>query len=149
LLAGALAPWLPAAAAAQSSDALLAKCPAATAFKGKPAAVNLASHKDARLFRTRLREAAPTVPNFASHMTVVTWGCGTSCRTVAPIDARDGTVYFGPTASAGVRHRFNSRLLIVNAPEDVKETWGDQTPPEHLAAEYYIWENGKLRKVKL
>lgn len=146
--AGALALSLPTAASAQSSEALLAKYPAPAPFKGKPAAVNLASHKDARLFRTRLREAAPTGPNFAGHMTVTTWGCGTACQTVALIDARNGTVYIGPGSSAGVKHRLDSRLLIVNAPEDVKETWGDRTPPEHFTTGYYLWENGKLRKIK-
>ena len=115
-------------ASAQSSDALMAKYPAGVPFKGKPSAVNLASHKDARMFRTRLREAAPTGPNFAGHMTVVTWGCGTSCQTVALIDARNGRVYFGPTASLGVKHRLASRLLVVNPPEEVKKAYGDPPP---------------------
>lgn len=133
-------------AAAQSTDALMAKYPAGAPFKGKPAAVNLASHKDARMFRTRLREAAPTGPNFASHMTVVTWGCGTSCQTVALIDARNGRVTFGPTASLGVKHRLESRLLVVNPPEEVKRDYGDP-PPDWGKPEYYLWRNGRLAKI--
>jgi hypothetical protein len=86
----ALAVCIAPAATAQSTDALMAKYPAGAPYTGKPAAVNLASHKDARTFRTRLREAAPGGPNFAGRMTVVTWGCGTSCQTVALIDARTG-----------------------------------------------------------
>jgi len=146
--AGALALLLPAAAAAQSSDALMAKYPAQAAYKGKPAAVNFASHKDARAFRTRLREAAPKGPNFAGHMTVTLWGCGTSCQTVVLIDARNGRVHFGPTASAGAKHRLDSRLLVVNSPEDLKEQFGNDKPPEGYATEYYLWENGRLRKIK-
>ena len=132
-------------AAAQAIDALMAKYPAGAPFKGKPAAVNLASHKDARMFRTRLREAAPKGPNFAAHMTVVTWGCGTSCQTVALIDARNGRVYFGPTASLGVKHRLGSRLLIVNPPEEIKDVYGDK-PPDWAKPEYYLWRNGRLAK---
>jgi len=148
-IAGAATVILVAAAPAlaQSSDALMAKYPAAAPFKGKPAAVNLASHKDARMFRTRLREGAPTGPNFAGHLTVVTWGCGTSCQTVALIDARDGRVYFGPTASLGVKHRIESRLLIVNPPEDVKRDYGDP-PPDWGHPEYYLWDKGRLSKIK-
>lgn len=63
---------LAAPASAQSSEALMAKYPAGLAYKGKPAGVNLASHKDARTFRTRLREAAAQGPNFAGYMTVAT-----------------------------------------------------------------------------
>ena len=134
-------------ASAQSTDALMAKYPAGAPFKGKPAAANLASHKDARMFRTRLREAAPGGPNFAGHMTVVTWGCGTSCQTVALIDARNGRVYFGPTASLGVKHRIDSRLLVVNPPEEVKRDYGDP-PPDWGHPEYYVWNNGRFAKIK-
>jgi hypothetical protein len=133
--------------AAQSSDALMAKYPAGLAFKGKPAAVNLASHKDARSFRTRLREAAAQGPNFAGYMTVATWGCGTSCQQIALIDARNGRVYFGPNASAGVKHAITSRLLIVNPPETVKEAYGD-SPPDYVKTVYYSWTNGRLIKVQ-
>ena len=143
VLAFGLAP----AASAQPTDALLAKYPAAAPFKGKPAAVNLASHRDARTFRTRLREAPAQGPNFAGHMIVATWGCGTSCQTVALIDARNGRVYFGPTASLGVKHRLDSRLLVVNPPEEIKEAFGDK-PPEWATPEYYVWEKERLTKIK-
>src|SRR5262249_53275288 len=142
VLALALAP----AASAESTDAVLAKYPAAAPFKGKPAPVNLASHKDARTFRTRLREAAAEGPNFAGHMIVATWGCGTSCQTVALIDARNGRVYFGPTAAAGVKHRLDSRLLVVNPPEEIKEAFSDQ-PPDWVKPEYYVWEKERLTKI--
>lgn len=145
LCAAALASSAP--AIAQTSDALMAKYPAGLAYKGKPAAVNLASHKDARMFRTRLREAAAQGPNFAGYMTVATWGCGTSCQAIALIDARNGRVYFGPTASAGVKHAITSRLLIVNPPETVKEQYGD-SPPDYVKPEYWSWTNGRLLKVQ-
>lgn len=150
ILWGAAAALLAAAApvAAQSTDALMRKYPATERFQGKPAAVNLASHKDARTFRTRLREGAATGPNFAGHMTVILWGCGTSCQQVALVDARNGRVYFGPEASAGAKHRIDSRLLVINAPEDVKEAYGDDPPDWAGKPEYLLWEKGKLTKIK-
>ena len=144
---GALAS-LPVVAMEQSSDALLAKYPTLAEFTGKPAAVNLASHKDARRFRTVLRQTAPAGPNFAGHMTVATWGCGTSCQMVALIDARDGTVHFGPVSTVGIKHRISSRLLIIDSPEDIKEVWGDYDPPFKLVTTYYLWENNKLLEIK-
>lgn len=134
-------------ARAQATDALMAKFPAGAPFKGKPAAVNLASHKDARMFRTRLREGAATGPNFAGHMTVVMWGCGTSCQMVALVDARNGRVYFGPNASLGAKYRVESRLLVLNPPEEVKKDYGDP-PPDWGRPEYYVWNNGRLDKIK-
>jgi hypothetical protein len=135
-------------AAAQSTDALMRKYPATERFQGKPAAVNLASHKDARTFRTRLREGAATGPNFAGHMTVILWGCGTSCQMVALVDARNGRVFFGPEAAAGAKYRIDSRLLVVNAPEDVKEAYGEDPPDWAGTPGYYLWDKGKLAKIK-
>src|SRR5687768_8755805 len=91
LVAFALALCAPAQAAGE--DALFAKYPAAAMHKGKPAAVDLASHKDARTFRTRLREGAAKGPNFAGHLTVIQIGCGTMCQLVVLVDARNGKVH--------------------------------------------------------
>ena len=134
-------------AAAETSNALFAKYPVPSAYKGKPAPVNLASHKDAPTFRTRLGEAAAKGPNFAGHMTVATWGCGTSCQAVALIDARNGRVHFGPTASLGVKHRLDSRLLVVNPPEEIKDAYGDK-PPDWAKSEYYVWNGSRLTRVE-
>ena len=49
-----------------------------------------------RLFRTQIRDAAKQGPNFAGHYTIAEWGCGTSCASVAVIDAETGAVYEGP-----------------------------------------------------
>lgn len=82
-------------------------------FSGQPAPVNLASHKEARRFRTMLREGAAKGPNFAGHDTVVTWGCGTACQMAAVVDAGDGKVSFAPfTTSMGASYRLDSRLFI-------------------------------------
>ena len=90
-------------------------------YNGRPAPVNLNS-PEARRFRTVLTNGARRGPNFAGHYTVVTWGCGTSCQSMAIVDARTGRVYMtGITASLGVKHQLNSRLLVVNPPEEIAQ----------------------------
>lgn len=88
--------------------------------------VNLKSHKDARMFRTNLRNAAKGGVNFAGHFVVATWGCGTNCSQTALIDARNGKVFF-PSILEGASFGFcdlgdvdeplsykaNSRMLIL------------------------------------
>jgi hypothetical protein len=113
--------------------------PAPQNFKGKPAPVNLASHKEARMFRTNLRNGAKEGPNFAGHYTVVVWGCGTSCLSFAIVDARTGRVYFPDfavysTEDDSIGYRLNSRLFIADAEPD----------GEMSKRNYYKWENNRL-----
>lgn len=150
VFAAALLAHLAAPARAESTDSLFAKYPATTKFHGKPAAVDLKSHKDAPTFRTRLRDAVKEAkgPNFAGHLIVTSWGCGTSCQTVALIDARNGKVQLGPEpASVGVEYRADSRLMIFNPAKNIREAHGDK-PPEGVKTELYVWEKGTLTKLR-
>ncbi|HUT49011.1 MAG TPA: hypothetical protein VM325_06705 [Alphaproteobacteria bacterium] len=150
VIAAALALGLAAGpAGAQSNAALLAKYPVKQVYTGKPAPVNLKSHKNARNFRTLLRAAALRGPKFAGRYAVAQWGCGTSCQQLALIDARTGRVTFGPSASHGARYRLRSRLLIVNAEEDIRDAWEarGQKRPDWAKTEYYLWRGGKLVKI--
>jgi hypothetical protein len=47
----------------------------------------------ARLYRTRLQKAAADGPNFAGHLTVAQWGCGTCCVDFGIVDLRTGEVW--------------------------------------------------------
>lgn len=78
---------------------------AAKSVKVKTITVDLKSHKDARMFRTNLRNAAKGGVNFAGHFVLVGWGCGTNCSQWAIIDARNGKVYF-PKELSGVGSGF-------------------------------------------
>jgi hypothetical protein len=60
-----------------------------------PKAVDV-SGRDAREFRTRLREAGKAGVNFAGHYTIASWGCGTGCLGWAVIDQKSGKVTFAP-----------------------------------------------------
>ena len=64
-------------------------------YRGPRAAPDLRS-RETYAYRTRLREAAPNPPNFASDHRLVLWGCGTSCTAGAGIDQRSGRVTFFP-----------------------------------------------------
>jgi hypothetical protein len=63
------------------------------AFKGRAAALKLTT-REARAYRTRLREGARRAVNFAGHYKLHTWSCGTGCLQTALIDARTGEVFF-------------------------------------------------------
>src|SRR2546425_8037819 len=67
--------------------------PARAPFSGKPAPVNLASNRNARRYRTVLRQGAAQGPNFAGRYTIVKWGCGSPCKAFAIIDAKTGGVW--------------------------------------------------------
>ena len=121
--------------------------PAPKNFKGKPAPVNLASHKEARRFRTNLRNSAQEGPNFAGHYTVVTWGCGTACMVFAVVDARTGRVYFPNFAvymgasDEAIRYRLDSKLFIADDAPDPQE---NATAPPGRKTNYYKWENNRF-----
>lgn len=66
---------------------------AAPAFKGRAAALKLTT-REARAYRTRLREGARRAVNFAGHYKLHTWSCGTGCLQTAFIDAKTGEVFF-------------------------------------------------------
>lgn len=131
----------------------------ADVYAGKPAPVNLRSHRLARMFRTSIREQQHDEGiNFAGHYTLAVMGCGTGCSIVAIIDARDGRAYFprvfeGWTSEIGdyqfgdnedIRtFRADSRLIrVVGRPRlSADEKWGPS------GVYYYEWKGNALRQV--
>lgn len=117
-------------------------------FKDKPAPVRLAT-REARRYRTAIREGAREGPNFAGHYTIVQWGCGAGCVQFAVVDAKSGAVfmptfYVGPRAlvegqsgepDEPLQFRIDSRLLIVSG-----------APNEKNEGVYrYTWDGKRLR----
>jgi hypothetical protein len=115
--------------------------PAEAVYAGAPAEVVLASHPRAQSFRTMLRRGAAAGPNFAGHLTVVTWGCGTQCQEFMVVDAASGRVYPGLTTELGVEHQVGSRLLVVNPPDRVAET---RCPDPGCTTRYFVWAGDRL-----
>lgn len=128
--------------------------PAAPDRPAAPATPVLAS-REARRFRTVLRDGAAAGPNFAGHFTLVVWGCGASCTTAAIVDARSGRVSFPPMLRAtsavrvadpavpgpgSLRFRRDSRLLaVLGAP-------GEDEAKEGVT--YLEWTGTTLRLVR-
>lgn len=81
--------------------------------------LDLKSLKGANEFKTRLKEAfkADTI-NFAGHYTLVFWGCGSPCKISMIIDRLTGKIYESPTSSLGYEFKSDSRMLIVNPPNE-------------------------------
>jgi len=68
-------------------------------------------------YRTRIREAVAAGPMFAGSMTIVFFGCGTSCTTGFMYDLKAGVFRDLPIAGeeypeAGIDYRPDSRLLM-------------------------------------
>jgi hypothetical protein len=164
-LSGAAAAEDPAEYCEMSLDAAPPQAPHFEAYAvpaehiAKPAPVDLGKDRDARRFRTTLRDGAAEGPNFAGHYTVTSWGCGSACLQWAIIDAKTGKIFFdkrnwvldlnhvafggddaapqlpeGTTDLVGLRFRRDSRLLIlIGAP-------GEDASREGIR--YLTW-NGK------
>lgn len=122
-------------------------------FRGKPARVDLKSHPEARRYRTRLKEGGAEGPNFADHMTIVIWGCGTECESLAFVDARNGRVYFdeklrhiaftnvhSDAMDRIISYRRDSTLLIVaGCPNEECST--------RRGVNYFIWTGSGLKHI--
>lgn len=115
------------------------------AVQSRPvAAIDLASHPEARRFASALRRGAARGPNFAGSDTVVTWGCGTYCLRVAVIDGMTGRVELLPDAIVAVDYRKDSRLLVINPWLALRMAFPTGVPAE-LAPAYYVRRDGRLR----
>ena len=138
----AVAVLLAGRSAAQRSGPAFSHYKVDSVYRGPIAPVDLRSNPNAHRFRTVLRRGARSGPNFAGHLTVVTWGCGTSCITIALVDARTGRVYSSPVgAGYGVEHRVDSRLLVVDHLPCADTAWAG-SPPNALFLE---WTGRALR----
>lgn len=141
-----------AAAACPSPSFERYPAPAARAPR-KPAAAPRLTSKEARLYRTVIRDAFTQPANFAGHYRVATWGCGTDCRNFAIVDKYTGATYTMPgvQAIAGVMgndeervaFRPDSTLLIVAG------CFNDDCDDNNAKAArfFYEWTGTRLRRV--
>jgi len=120
----------------------------------KPKPIVFSGNKDARMFRTRLREALNGGVNFAGHYIFAYWGCGTSCLQGAIIDTHTGIVYF-PKELAGVGVGFGvGGAEIADKPLDYKNNSrlfilsGYAADSKVSGITYLVWEGTRFRRVK-
>ncbi len=151
--------WLLASpASAQAALPKFEDLPAPGAFHGKPAAPRLVRRED-RAYRTAIRRGAAGGPNFAGHLTIASWGCGSGCISIALIDAKSGEIYHAPFETLGwglplarydgryapneegfeplTFHKDSNLLILRGCPEDVD-----------CATYAYAWTGAKLKLLK-
>lgn len=88
-------------------------------FLGEPAQIDYKSHKIAREYKSAITgQYKSEAVNFAGYYCLASWGCGSPCAGCAIVDIRTGKVYPGPYSSIGYSFRSNSRLLMVNPPDE-------------------------------
>lgn len=114
----------------------------ASVHKKMKISVDWNSNADAKRFRTRIKETCEKENiNFAGHYCFVSWGCGTECQASLVVDALTGKVYSGPMASLGYKFKADSRMIIVNPPEDSSGYYSDYTYYNKPAV--LIWDEAK------
>ena len=104
--------------------------------------------RTARRYTTVIHHAYNEPPNFAGHLRVAAWGCGTDCRNFAVLDQNTGQAYTLPSVDAivgamgngdeRVDFRLDSRLLIISGSFNEK-------PPEGKF--YYLWTGQRLKRI--
>jgi hypothetical protein len=113
-----------------------------------PASPQLTS-PEARRYRTQIRKAAREGVNFAGHLRVATWGCGTCCQQFAIINLKSGLVWMPrfavacgcpmdkpPCDEAGIYFLESSSLLVVVGSRDEGPRCG---------VYYFKWTGKSLR----
>ncbi|WP_438939179.1 hypothetical protein [Burkholderia lata] len=157
-----LAGWAVAAQPVPVTAASARNCPSPS-FDRYPVRATPAPHtmahaprltsKEARLYRTVIRDEFTQPANFAGHYRVAIWGCGTDCRNFAIVDKYTGATYTMPgvQAIAGVMgndeervdFRPGSTLLIVAG------CFNDDCDDNSAKAArfFYEWTGTRLRRV--
>ncbi len=104
--------------------------------------------RTARRYTTVIHNAYKEPPDFAGHLRVAIWGCGTDCRNIAVLDQNTGRAFTFPDVNSisgamgnsdeRVDYRVDSRLLIVSGSFD----------NERVERKfYYLWTGDRLRRI--
>ena len=117
---------------------------AALAFRGPYVPPRVMENRETRRFRTRIRTgAAEGPPDFAGHLRLVSWGCGSGCIQHAVVSLKSGRAQVLPyTSEMGLSYRRDSRLLLINPPGEEPYVLADG--PVAL-----VWDEGRQSMVLL
>lgn len=134
-------------AQAKSSVPQFTDYPVKSVYTGKTAQLDM-TDPDARMFRTRLREALKEKPDFAGEYVITMWGCGASCRVYSFVNKRTGKLLadgFGGEGSQEdvIASKATSRLLVTQE-ENMNEDW----EVESVTTRFYVFENNKFKLLK-
>lgn len=93
-----------------------------------------------KLYKSQTVAASKKGMNMAGKLAFCSISCGPYCYTSTVVDLSTGKVYAGPDASTGYTYRADSRLLIVNDPQNID--------CEECAVEYYVWTGNGFKRLK-
>ena len=122
-------------------------------YKGKLAAPNFNTNLGAKAFITRIKRGCKESRiNFAGHYTIVEWGCGMCCGSMAIIDRIDGHIYSSDSIDGycGLSYKLNSRLIELNN-LSVRDFPGYIATADYVfyhKPDYFEFENGIFKKLK-
>lgn len=126
--------------------------PAGPVSTNKLAKVDWDSHPKAKTYRTRLGELVGSKADFAGHYKVLEVGAGTMATRVFLVDVDTGRVYLAPfIASLGVKYSVESRLMLENDPQAVRDYARDFPggQPDWLKTRPWRWNEDWKRLVPL
>lgn len=126
--------------------------PAGSVSTNKLAKIDWDSHPKAKTYRTRLGELVGSRADFAGHYKVLEVGAGTMASRVFLVDVDTGRVYLAPfVASLGVKYSVESRLMLENDPQAVRDYAGDlpEGRPDWLKTRAWRWNEDRKRLVPL
>ncbi len=113
--------------------------PAGERYRGPfPRKLDFSTCQSGQLYRKETRQALENGMNFGGRFVFVKIPCGADCFSSTLLDLKTGKVYAGPHAVNGYRFKSNSRLLLVNPPDQD----GRYTPCEVCEPTLYVF-NGK------
>lgn len=114
-----------------------------------PAAKLVMDSENAKLFRTRLRDALKEKPNFAGEYVITMWGCGAGCRSYSIINKRTGRLLsegFGGEGGVEITDaKVNSRLIITEGAQYEGEYSDHEVGYKR---DYYVLNGQKLQLIK-
>ena len=93
-----------------------------------------------KLYKSQTLAAVKKGMNLGGKLAFCSIPCGSYCYSSTITDLSTGKVYAGPDASTGYTFRSDSRLLIVNDPQNID--------CEECAVEYYVWIGNGFKKLK-
>lgn len=92
-------------------------------YKGKLAPPDFKTDTSAWLFRTQIKtQCKEKGINFAGHFTIVEWGCGSNCFTIAIVDRITGRIYHSSIYD-GVDYTFDSLAYQANSSMVIMNDW--------------------------
>jgi hypothetical protein len=115
--------------------------PANETFTGRLAAPDFTTLPEIRPFAGHIQAGLGRGINFAGSFTMVSWPCRSQCVSLLAVDRRNGRLYTAPEAFNGLQFRRDSRLLIINPPEDIPANLR-ANPPAEMRTEYWELQEG-------